>query len=187
MSAPSCNQSTPPSDTDEHHPPFKLMFLFSILSVGCRFSLIWYFASFTLFAYVGVLRTIFSGWRIPYTGVVLLIGFLGGSLFSVFHEEDAFLTLTTLSPDFLMAISLPALIFESAYRTEHHAFIKSLWSILPLSVIGYVAVLLGLSLANKYLFAFQQWTYRRCLLLGIILSATKPVTVMQQAGSFSSC
>jgi NhaP-type Na+/H+ or K+/H+ antiporter len=84
-----------------------------------------------------------------------------------------------------MAIFLPILVFESAYRTEYHAFMKSLYSILLLSVVGYFISLFSISILNKYLFFFQQWNFLQCLTLGIILSATRPVTLMRPAGWFT--
>jgi NhaP-type Na+/H+ or K+/H+ antiporter len=60
--------------------------------------------------------------------------------------------------------------------------VKSLYSILLLSIIGYFISLFSISSLNKYLFFFQQWSFLQCLILGIILSATRPITLMRQAG-----
>ncbi|CAM4824044.1 unnamed protein product [Rotaria magnacalcarata] len=125
-------------DLDEHHAPYKLMFLLLILFIGC------------------------------------------GILFNVFSKDDTFLSITTSSPDLLAGIFLPALIFESAYRIEYHAFMKSFYSILLFSIIGYFTSLFSISIINKYLFFFQQWTFFQCLILGVILSATKPIRLMRQ-------
>jgi len=126
----------------------------------------------------------FASLRIPYTGVILLIGFIGGILFNIFSDDDTFIILITSSPDLLMAIFLPILVFESAYRTEYHAFMKSLYSILLLSIVGYFISLFSISILNKYLLFFQQWNFLQCLTLGIILSATRPVTLMRPSGWF---
>ncbi|CAF2887026.1 unnamed protein product [Rotaria sp. Silwood2] len=138
------------------------MFLFFILFIGCLF------------------KTIFASLRIPYTGLIILIGFIGGILFNIFTKDDTFLTITTASPDLLVGIFLPALVFESAYRTEYHAFMKSLYSILLFSIVGYLISLFSISTLNKCLFLFQQWTFLQCLMLGIILSITRPITLMRQ-------
>ncbi|CAF2518125.1 unnamed protein product [Rotaria sp. Silwood2] len=140
------------------------MFLFFILFIGCLF------------------KTIFASLRIPYTGLIILIGFIGGILFNIFTKDDTFLTITTASPDLLVGIFLPALVFESAYRTEYHAFMKSLYSILLFSIVGYLISLFSISTLNKCLFLFQQWTFLQCLMLGIILSITRPITLMRQTG-----
>ncbi len=124
----------------------------------------------------------FASLRVPYTGLIIIIGFIGGIVFNFFNQDDTFLTVTTSSSDLLLAIFLPTLIFESAYRTEYHAFVKSLYSILLLSIIGYFISLFSISSLNKYLFFFQQWSFLQCLILGIILSATRPITLMRQAG-----
>ncbi|CAF1291613.1 unnamed protein product [Adineta steineri] len=151
-------------DEDEHHAPYMLMFLFFILFIGCLF------------------KTMFSSLRIPYTSLIIFLGFIGGILFNIFSKDDTFVTITTTtSPDLLVAIFLPTLIFESAYRTEYHAFMKSLYSILLISIIGYFLSLFSISIMYKYLFIFQQWTFVQCLLMGIIVSTTRPVTLIRQA------
>ncbi|CAF3526435.1 unnamed protein product [Rotaria sp. Silwood1] len=139
------------------------MFLFFILFIGCLF------------------KTIFVSLRVPYAGLIILIGFIGGILFNIFTKDDTFLTITTSSPDLVVGIFLPALVFESAYRIEYHAFMKSLYSILLFSIVGYFISLFSISTLNKCLFLFQQWTFLQCLILGIILSATRPITLMRQA------
>ena len=111
-----------------------------------------------------------------------MIGLLGGILFNLVANDNTFLILTTSSSDFLFAIFLPVLIFESAYRIEYHSFIKSLQSIVFLSVPGYLASTIILSIWNRYIFSFQHWTYVQCLMLGIIFSVTKPVTMKYQTG-----
>ncbi|CAF1543248.1 unnamed protein product [Adineta ricciae] len=157
-----CNQSHSEVDENGHHAPYKLMFLFFILFIGCLF------------------KTMFAPLRIPYTGVILLLGFIGGILFNTFSTDETFLHFTTESPDLLMAIFLPILVFESAYRIEYHAFMKSFYSILIISTTAYLISIFCISLTNRYLFFFQHWTFLQCLILGIIVSATRPVTLMRQ-------
>ena len=124
----------------------------------------------------------FASLRLPYTGVILCICLIGGILFNIFTHDETFHTITTSSPDLLLGILLPVLVFESAYRTEYHAFIKSLYSILILSMIGYFLSLIGITILNKYLLFFQGWSWLQCVILAIILSATRPVTIMRPAG-----
>ena len=107
-----------------------------------------------------------------------MISFLGGILLNIFTTDETFHTIISSSPDLLVAMFLPILIFESAYRIEYHAFMKSLYFILLLSICGYFISLLSISILNKYLFYFQHWTFVQCLILGIILSVTRPVTLM---------
>jgi NhaP-type Na+/H+ or K+/H+ antiporter len=164
-----------------HHTNFYFSFSFCLLVV-CKFSFLiscnlYYFSKTK-----GLFKTMFASLRVPYTGLIICIGFIGGILFNIFSKDDTFLTITTSSSDLLLAVFLPALIFESAYRTEYHAFMKSLYSILLLSVVGYFISLFSISILNKYLFFFQQWSVLQCSILGIILSATRPITLMRQAG-----
>jgi len=177
-----CNESNIHEDTDEHHAPYKLMFLFFILFIGCMSFSFSHFDNLYFLKQKGLFKTMFISLRIPYTGVIIFIGFIGGILFNIFSDDDTFLMITTSSPDLLVAIFLPILVFESAYRIEYHAFMKSLYFILILSVVGYFISLFSISILNKYLFFFQQWNFLQCLTLGIILSATRPVTLLRPAG-----
>ncbi|CAF1576337.1 unnamed protein product, partial [Adineta ricciae] len=162
LNSPPCNKSHSEDDENGHHAPYKLMFLFFILFIGCLF------------------KTMFAPLRIPYTGLILLLGFIGGILFNTFSTDETFLRITTESPDLLVAIFLPTLVFELAYRIEYHAFMKSFYSILIISTIAYFVSIFCISLMNRYLFFFQHWTFLQCLILGIIVSATRPVTLMRQ-------
>lgn len=83
-----------------------------------------------------------------------------------------------------MGIFLPILIFESASRIEYHTLMKSFYSILFLSIIVYFISVFSITLLNKYLFFFHQWTFLQCLTLGIIFSITRPVTLMRPAGVY---
>ena len=178
-----CNESSTFQDPDEHHSPYKLMFLFFIVFIGCTYFLLNSSHMFILrFHWKGLVKTMFVSLRLPYTGVILCISLIGGILFNVLINDETFHTITTSSPDLLLAIFLPVLVFESAYRTEYHAFIKSLYSILILSMIGYFLSLIGITVLNKYLLFFQGWSLLQCVILGVILSATRPVTIMRPAG-----
>ena len=132
--------------------------------------------------HVGLLKTIFASLRLPYTSVILCIGLLSGLVFHLISDDQTFVTLTKSSPDFLLAIFLPALIFESAYRIEYHSLIKSLYSILVLSLLGYLLSLLVLTIFNRYAFAFEQWTVLQSLVLSVIISLSKPVLINHQTG-----
>ncbi|UJR30400.1 hypothetical protein I4U23_017935 [Adineta vaga] len=158
-----CNTSKIEDDENGHHAPYKLMFLFFILFIGCLF------------------KTMLASLRIPYTGVILLLGFFGGILFNIFSNDDTFLNITTKSPDLLIAIFLPTLVFECAYRTEYHAFMKSFYIILFISSVAYFISMFSISLMNKHVFFFQQWTFLQSLILGIIVSITRSITLMRQA------
>lgn len=124
----------------------------------------------------------FVSLRLPYTGVILCISLIGGILFNILTNDNTFHTITTSSPDLLLAIFLPVLAFQSAYRIEYHAFMKSLYSILILSMIGYSLSLIGITVLNKYLLFFQKWSLYQCVIIGVILSATRPVTIMRPSG-----
>ena len=125
---------------------------------------------------LGLLKTIFASFRLPYTSVILCIGLLAGVVFHLVSDDQTFVTLTKSSPDFLLAIFLPVLIFDSAYRIEYHALIKSLYSILILSLLGYLLSLIFLTIFNRYIFVFQQWTVLQSLVLALIVSLSNHQT-----------
>lgn len=180
-----CNESNIHDDEDEHHAPYKLMYLFFVLFVGCECPPSIASPMYRSFPSSGLLKTLLAPLRVPYTGVILSVGLVGGVLFNIFSQDDTFVTITTASPDVHVGIFLPTLIFESAYRTEYHAFMKSISPILSISIVGYFTVVASISLVARYLFFFQQWTYLECLLLGVTVSATRPVTLMRRAGLIS--
>lgn len=76
-----------------------------------------------------------------------------------------------MSPEFLLSLFLPVLLFASAFAIEWHTFRQVMWQALLLAFPG---VIIGTGLTAvcfKYLFPYD-WTWSQYLMFGAMLSAT---------------
>ena len=116
---------------------------------------------------------------IPYTVVMMLCGGLVGGMLSWFSFESPSLRAWyNVSPMVLLYTFIPILVFESAFMTDTHIFLRMKWQILTLAAPG---VLLASVLTGSFIFvAFERydWNFPVCLMVGAILSATDPVAVV---------
>ena len=116
---------------------------------------------------------------VPYTVALLFIGITMGVLNNQFDmggvgaSLDAFVH---INPHLLLAVFLPALIFESSFSMEWHTLSKVLTKVLILAGPG---VLINMALTAALLHAFPfSWDWNFCLMVGSILAATDPVAVV---------
>lgn len=126
----------------------------------------------------------FSG--IPFTIMMLVFGLLGGlyikhftsemSLFHVFHGVEGD---NIISPELILFIFLPMLIFESAFSLDAHIFRKSLGNIV---LLAGPALIITTSLTAFLMLAITPeswgWTLSYALLFGALINATDPVAVV---------
>ncbi|MEM7556251.1 MAG: sodium:proton antiporter [Cyanobacteria bacterium P01_A01_bin.84] len=103
--------------------------------------------------------------RIPYT-LLLVIAGLGLALVDV--------RLVNLSPELILAIFLPPLLFEAAWNLKWSALKKDLIPICLYAVLGVVISIAGIALGLNQLASVPLTT---ALLIGASLSATDPVSV----------
>src|SRR5262249_3662260 len=105
--------------------------------------------------------------RFPYTLALVLVGLLFGSL--------GFLPSVPLSPDLVLFIFIPALLFEGAWNVDARTLREEWLPVLLLAVPGLVLsiVVVALVLARG---AGLPWLI--ALLLGAILSPTDPIAVL---------
>lgn len=129
-------------------------------------------------------RMLSNYFKWPYTIAVMVVGMVVG--FALTHVDPKYLGLLsklthpeTISPDLIIFIFLPILIFESAYSLEVHSFQRSLSTVLVLAlpvllvatgITGFI--MLGLTAGN------WAWTLLPCLTFGALISATDPVAVV---------
>ncbi len=112
--------------------------------------------------------------KFPYTvGLVIIglgLGYLGRSL-----EALEFLDTLTLSPELILFVFVPPLIFESAINLDSRLLFRNLVPILTLAAPG-------LLLSTAIVGAILQWgtplTVGSALLFGSLISATDPVAVI---------
>jgi CPA1 family monovalent cation:H+ antiporter len=151
---------------------------------------------FTLLFLAAVISLALKRIRLPFTVAVLLIGLLLGTLTVSYgpgaaaHEHGeapgfvtdlltAFHGLSSLSPDLILFIFLPTLIFESAFALDARKLLKNLGPILTLAI---PALLISTVVVAAFLVAgvgkeFGA-TWAVALLFGALISATDPVAVV---------
>ncbi|MBW2280207.1 MAG: cation:proton antiporter [Deltaproteobacteria bacterium] len=124
--------------------------------------------------------------HIPYTIGMLLIGMAVGLILEQLpgsRDHSGVLSAVTargaISPDLIVFIFLPLLVFESAFTLEIHSFRKNLGSVLtlagPAMLVSTAAIgLLMVALTRSS----WQWGVMEALVFGSLISATDPVAVV---------
>ncbi|KAG7979696.1 hypothetical protein I3843_05G144300 [Carya illinoinensis] len=82
-----------------------------------------------------------------------------------------------IDPDLLLAVFLPALLFESSFSMEVHQIKRCLAQMIFLAGPGVLISTFCLGSALKFTFPYD-WSWKTSLLLGGLLSATDPVAVV---------
>ena len=151
-------------DTEHDDPTAILWFIFIALALGT--------ANRSLFTVINS--------PVPYTVALLLIGMCmgvvntkGGFSEGLQSSLDAF---TRIDPHLLLAVFLPALIFESSFSMEWHTLSKVLTKIVILAGPG---VFMNMALTATVLKSFPfHWDWNFSMMVGSILAATDPVAVV---------
>ncbi len=135
---------------------------------------------------LGSLARFFGGWlKLPYTIVVLLVGLaIGYALQTAYVQETAGVLVAldsgaSIAPDLIIFVFLPALIFESAFALDTHAFKKELGGIL---IFAIPALLVSTVLVGGWTLLVSglgwNWSIISALVFGALISATDPVAVV---------
>ncbi|XVE91878.1 hypothetical protein REPUB_Repub01dG0049200 [Reevesia pubescens] len=127
-------------------------------------------------------RHLLRGTRVPYTVALLIIGIALGSLeYGTSHKlgriGDGIRLWNNIDPQLLLAVFLPALLFESAFSMEVHQIKRCMAQMLLLAGPGVLISTFCLGSALKLTFPYG-WNWKTSLLLGGLLSATDPVAVV---------
>nr|XP_015893989.2 sodium/hydrogen exchanger 7-like isoform X1 [Ziziphus jujuba var. spinosa] len=127
-------------------------------------------------------RHVFQGTRVPYTVALLVFGIALGSLEYGTHHKlgkigDGIRLWANIDPDLLLAVFLPALLFESSFSLEVHQIKRCMVQMFMLAGPGVVMSTFLLGSALKFTFPYD-WNWKTSLLLGGLLSATDPVAVV---------
>jgi monovalent cation:H+ antiporter, CPA1 family len=111
---------------------------------------------------------------IPYTVFLVIIGIVLGSFAR--NEESMHVLLDfQLTPDIVLFLFLPALIFESAFNLNARQLVKDLFPVLVLAV---PALLISTAFIGIGLWFFLEMDLVLALLFGALISATDPVAVI---------
>nr|AEV89922.1 plasma membrane Na+/H+ antiporter [Aeluropus littoralis] len=127
-------------------------------------------------------RHLLRGTRVPYTVALLVVGVALGSLeYGTKHSLGKLGTgiriWANINPDLLLAVFLPALLFESAFSMEIHQIKRCMAQMMLLAGPGVIMSTFLLGTAVKLAFPYK-WNWKTSLLLGGLLSATDPVAVV---------
>ncbi|CAI9096868.1 OLC1v1033109C1 [Oldenlandia corymbosa var. corymbosa] len=127
-------------------------------------------------------RHLLRGTRVPYTVALLVLGIGLGSLeYGTKHRlgriGDGIRIWASIDPDLLLAVFLPALLFESSFAMEVHQIKRCMMQMFLLAGPGVLISTFFLGSAIKLIFPYD-WSWKTSLLLGGLLSATDPVAVV---------
>ncbi|PNY10637.1 sodium/hydrogen exchanger 7-like protein [Trifolium pratense] len=127
-------------------------------------------------------RHFLRGTRVPYTVALLILGIVLGSLeFGTNHRlgkiGDGIRLWSEIDPELLLAVFLPALLFESAFSMEVHQIKRCIAQMILLGGPGVVISTVFLGSLLKLTFPYN-WSWKTSLLLGGLLGATDPVAVI---------
>ncbi|XP_010066529.2 sodium/hydrogen exchanger 8 isoform X1 [Eucalyptus grandis] len=127
-------------------------------------------------------RHLLRGTRVPYTVALLVLGIALGSIEYGTHHHlgkigDGIRLWANIDPDLLLAVFLPALLFESSFSMEIHQIKRCIMQMILLAGPGVLISTFCLGSALKLTFPYD-WNWKTCLLLGGLLSATDPVAVV---------
>ncbi|MGK7874176.1 MAG: cation:proton antiporter [Xenococcaceae cyanobacterium] len=116
---------------------------------------------------VATVSRIFSWFRqIPYTLLLVIVG-LGLAFIDI--------RLVNLSPELILEIFLPPLLFEAAWNIRWRDLKANLFPVTLFAVVGVIISVIGVALA---LSQFTSLSLATALLVGASLSATDPVSVI---------
>ncbi|XP_042501434.1 sodium/hydrogen exchanger 8-like [Macadamia integrifolia] len=127
-------------------------------------------------------RHLLRGTRVPYTVALLIIGIgLGSLAYGTNHRlgkiGNGINLWANINPDLLLAVFLPALLFESSFSMEVHQIKRCMVQMVLLAGPGVLISTFCLGSALKLTFPYH-WSWKTSLLLGGLLSATDPVAVV---------
>ncbi|KAL3731242.1 hypothetical protein ACJRO7_028162 [Eucalyptus globulus] len=127
-------------------------------------------------------RHLLRGTRVPYTVALLILGITLGSIEYGTHHHlgnigDGIRLWASIDPDLLLAVFLPALLFESSFSMEIHQIKRCIMQMILLAGPGVLISTFCLGSALKLTFPYD-WNWKTCLLLGGLLSATDTVAVV---------
>ncbi|TWT80274.1 Na(+)/H(+) antiporter NhaG [Planctomycetes bacterium CA13] len=129
---------------------------------------------FGLLLLAAAVRSVCNRWKLPFTVILVLVG-LALALVSKHMPILRVLTEYSISPEVILFVFLPTLVFESAYTLELRQLQKNILPVLTLAIPG---LLLSTLIIGGIVALLTDIPIAAALLLGSILSATDPVAVI---------
>jgi len=113
--------------------------------------------------------------KLPFSVLLVIVGIVFATLIDTYPEHLHFLNGVSLSPDLILYVFLPTLIFESAYNLDA----RQLWhNLLPVLTLAVPGLLISTVIIGTIVHVTTPIPLVFSLLLGAILSATDPVAVI---------
>ncbi|KAH7444409.1 hypothetical protein KP509_02G077000 [Ceratopteris richardii] len=152
------------SDADSLEPELAILFIGVSLVLGL------------------ICRHLLKGTRVPYTVALLILGIAlgaaeygtGGNLHAL---GDSIELWSNISPNLILFVFLPALLFESSFSMEVHQIKRCVVQMVLLAGPGVVISTFCTGALIWYTFPYS-WSWSISSLLGGLLSATDPVAVV---------
>ncbi|MCW8956228.1 MAG: Na+/H+ antiporter [Gammaproteobacteria bacterium] len=113
--------------------------------------------------------------KLPFTIILVLVGMMLSLLADQQPELNQLLSQVDISPDLILYVFLPTLIFESAFNLDGRQLRRNIWPVLLLAIPGLLISTILIGLMVHWATAIP---LSASLLLGAILSATDPVAVV---------
>jgi len=111
---------------------------------------------------------------VPYTVFLVILGVILGGAARKWPEFEPLLSFQ-LTPELVLFLFLPALIFESAFNMDARQLVKDL---APVMVLAIPALLISTAIIGTGLWALLDIEFLMALLFGALISATDPVAVV---------
>jgi CPA1 family monovalent cation:H+ antiporter len=121
--------------------------------------------------------TTMAGKRISKLPLTILLVFVGIAISTFGHDVPGLELLADfhLTPELVLFVFIPTLIFESAFNLDARQVSRNIWPILTLAIPG---LLISTGIIGLIFAWFTEFDLMVALLLGAILSATDPVAVI---------
>ena len=113
--------------------------------------------------------------KLPFTIILVMVGIMLSLLADQQPVLHVLLSQVDISPDLILYVFLPTLIFESAFNLDARQLRRNLWPVLLLAIPG---LLISTILIGFIVHLTTSIPLSAALLLGAILSATDPVAVV---------
>ena len=115
--------------------------------------------------------------RIEKLPLTILLVFVGIAIAAVGEDVPGLAELSSfhLTPELVLFVFIPTLIFESAFNLDVRQVSRNIWAILVLAIPG---LLISTAIIELIISGFTDFGFMVALLLGAILSATDPVAVI---------
>jgi monovalent cation:H+ antiporter, CPA1 family len=132
-------------------------------------------AVFTLLLIAAATLAVTKTLKLPFTVILVLVGMGVRELALLWPDYVGFLATLEISPELILFVFLPTLIFESTFNLDAQQLRHNLGAILMLAVPG---LILSTAVIGGVVWLATDIPLAPALLLGAILSATDPVAVI---------